>query len=166
MRLVAVVFAAMLAVTGCGSDEDTGTAADTKDEASPFGEGSYKEAVAAIEAAGLSVCDEDRGEGNVSGSYESRSYNVQVGECEYDSTGGGDLNDALVTVQAYGSPGELDSAVTQHAEQGFGDGLVGYQWQQYLVAVHQGAAPEAVTAFREGMSDLGAGIAYDRTGES
>lgn len=184
MRRAAVATAlmvGMVALAGCGGSDDgeesratgalseeatvvgddEGTTSATEEGALTFGAGSYDAIAAALVAANLRLCFEYVGGWDVSGSYESMQWTA-VGDatCPDDPFQADDRG--LIVADAYGSPGELANGI-QQSQDGFGDGLVGYHWEQFIVSVRQGAHPDTVAAFEEAVATLeGAEAIYDR----
>ncbi len=146
-------------MTGCGDDGgDTTrgqgrTSFDSGSEVSS-GSGNAHTVTGVIERAGLDVCNPVETT-DFSGSYERKLYDIFLGICSPDKT-----SDGTLLIETFSNPELLAQAASSEAP----DGLIGYEWKQFLVSVQPGTRPEAITLFREAMNKLeGAGLAFDRS---
>lgn len=158
-RWCTLAWALILAlVGGCGDDGGDKTRAqgrtsfDSGSEVS-FGSGNAHTVTDVIERAGLNLCNPVKTR-DFSGSYERKLYDVFLGICSPDGA-----SDGALLIETFSSPDLLAEAASPEAP----DGLIGYEWGQFLVSVKPGSRPEVITLFREAMNKLeGAELAFDR----
>lgn len=173
LKMSALVAVAALSGVACGSggtpDKPLAEPADGKpaqSNAVPFSAQGYEPVLAALGAAGLTICDDRTSGGSFAGDYESRVIGVSTTKCPSNDPSSGDFSitsPGLVVVRSFNARTTRDAA----AVSGFGDGLVYWSWADKVVSVTESSRPEIVVAVERAMSNLEAVKTGDKrnTGE-
>lgn len=155
--MAAVLILAVVSCNGDGGDGQSGEGTATSEASSevPFGGGNAHQVEDAIEQAGLELCRPVRLRDI---DYVRKEYDMFLGVCRTLQR----TRDGVLLIETFSHPDQLAAAATVDPGD-VPDGLVAYQWAQFLVSVLPGTRPEAMAAFREAMTELeGAEPAFDR----
>ena len=149
---IAVTAAATLVLADCSGEHDAGTTTTRASIVRPpttVDNPAYGAIADALRGpGGLTVCAEQPGLGDASGSYEQRVFTVAAGACPPAAPAA----TGTVVVNAYDSAQTRDSS----AALDFGDRRAAWTYLQFVIGLSRDAAPEVAAAVERAMAALGA----------